>query len=88
MSETAETRASQVEALKQERAFLSRQPSPNKGRIKLIDEQLDAFSDTPSRPRRQTAVKGGARKAAAKKAAATPPPAPADTPDAGTPSGD
>lgn len=69
MSETAETRASQVEALKTEREYLARQPHPNKARIKQVDDLLDGFAEKPSRPRRQKAVRAGA----AKKAAAAPP---------------
>lgn len=82
--ETEETRASQVEALKTEREYLARQPHPNKARIKQVDEQLDSFSDKPSRPRRQKAVKS----ATAKKAAAVPAAAPPAAPPAGDGAGD
>lgn len=51
----AALRAQHVEGLRNELAFLERQPKPNKKRIAGVHEQLDAFADEPDSPDIETA---------------------------------
>lgn len=50
----AQQRAAHVAALQTERAYLAREPEPDKARIAEVDKQLDQYSDKPTARKRET----------------------------------
>lgn len=50
-----ENRADQVQGLRNELAYLERQPTPNKSRIDQVKKTLDRFESEPKQRTRETA---------------------------------